>query len=48
MQKALVRLSGVCLSVLLAVPSLLAQTTGSIRGTVETGGTPLPGVSVEA
>ncbi len=27
---------------------LAAQTTGSIRGTVETGGTPLPGVSVEA
>ena len=27
---------------------LAAQTTGSIRGTVETGGTPLPGVTVEA
>ncbi len=27
---------------------LFAQTTGSIRGVVETGGTPLPGVTVEA
>ena len=32
----------------LAAAHVLAQTTGSIRGTVHTGGTPLPGVTVEA
>lgn len=32
----------------LAAAHLRAQTTGSIRGTVQTGGTPLPGVTVEA
>jgi Carboxypeptidase regulatory-like domain/TonB dependent receptor-like, beta-barrel len=31
-----------------AIAPLAAQTTGSVRGEVETGGTPLPGVSVEA
>ncbi len=36
------------LGLLLAVPPLPAQTTGSIRGVVETGQTPLPGVTVEA
>jgi outer membrane receptor protein involved in Fe transport len=41
------RLLGV-LAFLGAVVPLSAQTTGSIRGTVETGGTPLPGVTVEA
>ena len=40
------RLLGV-LALLLALP-LGAQTTGAIRGEVETGGTPLPGVTVEA
>ena len=36
------------LGLLLAAPPLAAQTTGSIRGVVETGQTPLPGVTVEA
>jgi outer membrane receptor protein involved in Fe transport len=48
MNQGLTRLSGILLAFLLAVPALLAQTTGSIRGTVSTGGTPLPGVTVEA
>jgi hypothetical protein len=48
MQKPGVRVSGVFgLTFLLCIP-LLAQTTGSIRGTVETGQTGLPGASVEA
>lgn len=47
MKKALARLAGAALGVL-ASAALLAQTTGSIRGTVVTGGTPLPGVSIEA
>ena len=41
------RLLGV-LAFLCAVSPLAAQTTGVIRGTIETGGTPLPGVVVEA
>ena len=41
------RLLGILALLGLALP-LHAQTTGSIRGTVETGGTPLPGVTVEA
>ena len=41
------RLLGV-LALLVAVSPLAAQTTGAIRGTIETGGTPLPGVTVEA
>ena len=48
MKKALLRLSGAVLVAWLTVAALLAQTTGSIRGTVQTGGTPLPGVTVEA
>ncbi len=48
MKKALLRLSGAALVAWLTGPALLAQTTGSIRGTVQTGGTPLPGVTVEA
>ena len=41
------RLLGVLALLALALP-LRAQTTGAIRGEVETGGTPLPGVTVEA
>src|SRR6059036_2593004 len=48
MKKALTVWSGAVLVAILAVPTLLAQTTGSIRGTVQTGGTPLPGVAIEA
>jgi hypothetical protein len=48
MPKALARSLGAALVALLSVPSLFAQTTGSIRGTVQTGATPLPGVTVEA
>ena len=47
MRVAVPRLLGVLALLCLAFP-LHAQTTGSIRGTVETGGTPLPGVTVEA
>jgi hypothetical protein len=36
------------LVVISIVPTLFAQQTGSIRGTVTTGGQPLPGVTVEA
>jgi hypothetical protein len=48
MRKPLVRRLGVVAPSLLFAASLLAQTTGSIRGVVETGQTPLPGVTVEA
>jgi len=48
MTKAVARLSGVVLSILLPAGVLSAQTTGSIRGVVQTGGTALPGVTVEA
>jgi hypothetical protein len=48
MKKALVRLLGAALVASLAGPTLVAQTTGSIRGVVQTGQTPLPGVTVEA
>jgi len=45
----LVRLAGALAAFLfLASPLLLAQTTGTIRGVVATGQTPLPGVTVEA
>ena len=47
MKAPFLRLLGVAVLLGLALP-LHAQTTGSIRGTVETGGTPLPGVTVEA
>jgi len=40
--------TGSALFLLVLASSVLAQTTGSIRGTVETQGTPLPGVAVEA
>src|SRR5262249_10260708 len=40
--------TGSVLFLLVLASSVLAQTTGSIRGTVETQGTPLPGVSVAA
>ena len=36
------------LALLLLSTAAIAQTTGSLRGTVETGGTALPGVTVEA
>ena len=48
MKKAAVRLCVAVLLACLASPCLRAQTTGSIRGTAETGQTPLPGVAVEA
>ena len=49
MKKHGVVFSSVMLAVwLLSAGSSTAQTTGSIRGTVETQGTPLPGVTVEA
>ena len=48
MRTLLVRLPGVlAVSLLLLSSPLRAQTTGSIRGVVETGQTPLPGVTVE-
>jgi hypothetical protein len=47
MKKLTVALGFALAVFLLALPAL-AQTTGSIRGTVETQGTPLPGVPVEA
>ena len=47
MNKSAVRLLGAFTLFLLALP-LRAQTTGSIRGVVETGQTALPGVTVEA
>jgi hypothetical protein len=40
--------TGSALFLLVLISSAFAQTTGSIRGTVETQGTPLPGVTVEA
>lgn len=48
MTKALVRVCAAILVALLWMPALRAQTTGSIRGTVETGQTALPGVTIEA
>ena len=48
MRKPMVRLFAVLAFAWLACIPLCAQTTGSIRGEVETGGTPLPGVTVEA
>ena len=48
MKKRAIRLLGVLGLVLWIAPPLLAQTTGSIRGVVETGQTALPGVTVEA
>src|SRR5262245_47857592 len=48
MNKALLRRFGVLIAAILSASSLSAQTTGSIRGTVGTGGTPLPGVAIEA
>lgn len=47
MNKIAVRLLAALTPFLLSFP-LSAQTTGSIRGVVETGQTPLPGVTVEA
>jgi hypothetical protein len=47
MKPSLARLLGAPVLLSLAIP-LTAQTTGSIRGEVDTGGTPLPGVTVEA
>src|SRR5262245_22254620 len=47
MKVSAARVLGALALLCLALP-LRAQTTGSIRGTVETGGTPLPGVEVEA
>ena len=47
MKKSALRLLAAFTLFLLALP-LRAQTTGSIRGVVETGQTPLPGVTVEA
>jgi hypothetical protein len=48
MQKHAVAFSSVLALLLFSAGSAIAQTTGSIRGTVETQGTPLPGVTVEA
>src|SRR5262249_3574081 len=48
MKTALARICLAAFLALFAASTLRAQTTGSIRGTVETGGTALPGVSIEA
>src|SRR5262245_35706864 len=47
MKGSAARVLGVLALLCLSLP-LHAQTTGAIRGTIETGGTPLPGVTVEA
>jgi len=48
MKSALARSCLVASLALFAVSTLRAQTTGTIRGTVVTGGTALPGVAIEA
>ena len=48
MKSTAARFLGVLFLVVAFGRPVAAQTTGSIRGMVETGGTPLPGVTVEA
>ena len=48
MKATAARVLGILALFTLITAPLAAQTTGSIRGVVETGGTPLPGVTVEA